>query len=162
MMRADFVPQGPNFWQTSLSHDTADFYVGNRYQRGGSLGSFLKGLLRFVVPIVKSAGKQIGKQALRTGAAIATDVAEGKPLRESAIDRAGEGVEQLIMKRAPKRKRAAGKRATGKRGKRQIGRGKRQKGKGVGKRPAPRTSINAPATKKKRAITKKRDTFGFY
>jgi hypothetical protein len=44
-------------------------------QRGRGLGSFLAGLFRTAMPLIKSAGKAVGKQALSTGLDVARDLA---------------------------------------------------------------------------------------
>ena len=155
-MRGEVQTENPQFWAEYLKQDNSDIFTGSKYQRGGSFGSFLKGLLRFVVPIVKTAGKAIGKQALHTGAAIATDVAEGRNLKEAAIERGTEGVEKLMTR---KRKRASGAKRP------QLGKGKRrQTGRGVGKRPTRKGIKVKPPPKKRSRKTYKRkaDVFGFY
>jgi len=58
-------------------------YRGTPYQRGAGLGSFFKALFRMAVPVMKSAGKQVGKHALSAGANIMADLAKGEPVLES-------------------------------------------------------------------------------
>jgi hypothetical protein len=45
-----------------------------RVQRGNGLGSFFRGLFRFVKPVLYSGTKAIGKEALKTGSNIITDI----------------------------------------------------------------------------------------
>lgn len=49
-------------------------YVGAPYQRGSSIGSFLGGVFCFVLPLLKRSVNAVGKEALRAGFNIATDV----------------------------------------------------------------------------------------
>lgn len=60
-------------------------YVGSRYQRGhGGIGRFLAGLFRRVLPVLHSGAKFLGKEALRTGMNIASDVAvRNTPFKEA-------------------------------------------------------------------------------
>ena len=71
-------------------------FVGGRGQRGHGIGSVLSGLFRSAVPFLKRGMKFLGKQALKTGAEIASDVADGKDFAESARQRVGARVNQYI------------------------------------------------------------------
>ena len=62
-------------------------FVGARIQRGHGLGSIFGGLFRSVLPLLKSLGMTVGKQALRTGAQMAGDVLGGQNIKESAKSR---------------------------------------------------------------------------
>ena len=44
-------------------------------QRGHGIGSFLRGLWRTVRPVLWSSAKAVGREALRTGAKVMTDIA---------------------------------------------------------------------------------------
>ena len=150
VMRVDFTPQSPQEWHQHFEASRGDVFVGDRYQRGGSLGSFLRGLLRFVLPMVKSAGGVVAKEALRTGAAIASDVAEGKPIGQAALTHATRGAENLADE-------AMGAASA------ELQRRKAQRGRGLGKRPT--KSINTlaqPPQKKAKGKKKKQDVFGFF
>lgn len=58
-------------------------YRGTPYQRGAGLGSFFKALFRMAVPVIRSAGKQVGKHALSAGANVMADLVKGQPVFES-------------------------------------------------------------------------------
>src|SRR6188768_4020615 len=73
----------------------ADYYIrqsgsglpvfqGFRGQRGHGLGSMLSGLFRSAVPMLKRGLATFGKHALKTGLAIASDVADGTSFKDSA------------------------------------------------------------------------------
>ena len=66
-------------------------FRGNRVQRGHGLGNMFKGLLKSVVPLVKSGAKSLGKQALSTGLDITRDVLSGQNFKDAArqIERDG-------------------------------------------------------------------------
>ena len=49
-----------------------------RVQRGNGIGSFFRGLFRFVKPLYSGA-KAIGKEALKTGSNIITDMLNKEP-----------------------------------------------------------------------------------
>ena len=76
-------------------------FVGGRGQRGHGLGSILSGFFRSAVPFLKRGLKFLGKQALRTGAEIATDVADGKDFAESTRQRVGARVNQFMPSLIP-------------------------------------------------------------
>lgn len=59
-------------------------YVGAPYQRGSGIGSFLGGVFRYVLPLIKRSAKAVGKEALNAGLNIAADVGENnKPFKEA-------------------------------------------------------------------------------
>ena len=50
-----------------------------RVQRGNGIGSFFRGLFRFVKPLLYSGLKAVGKEALKTGSNIITDILNKGP-----------------------------------------------------------------------------------
>jgi len=50
-----------------------------RLQRGNGIGSFFRGLFRFVKPLLYSGAKAVGKEALKTGSHIITDFLNKEP-----------------------------------------------------------------------------------
>ena len=48
-------------------------------QRGNGIGSFFRGLFCFVNPLLYSGSKDVGKQALKTGSHILTDILNKEP-----------------------------------------------------------------------------------
>jgi len=50
-----------------------------RVQRCNGIGSFFMGLFRFVKPLLYSGAKVVGKQALKTGSNIITDMLNKEP-----------------------------------------------------------------------------------
>ena len=75
-------------------------YVGSNYQRGkGGVGSFLAGLFRRVLPLLRSGAKGVGKEALCTGAHIISDIAmRNIPVNESVRNRKQESANNLKRK----------------------------------------------------------------
>jgi len=67
-------------------------FQGSRRQRGHGFGSVLSGLFRSAVPMLK----RIGKQALTTGAYIASDMLGGKKFDESARARVRQGINSFL------------------------------------------------------------------
>ena len=68
-------------------------FQGSRGQRGHGFGSVLSGLFRSAVPMLK----RIGKQALTTGAYIASDMLGGKKFDEAAKSRVREGINSFLQ-----------------------------------------------------------------
>jgi hypothetical protein len=50
-----------------------------RVQRGNGIGSFFRGLFRFVKPLLYSGARAVGKEALKTGSNIITDTLTKEP-----------------------------------------------------------------------------------
>ena len=67
-------------------------FQGTRGQRGHGFGSVLSGLFRSAMPMLK----RIGKQALTTGAHIASDMLSGKKFGESARSRVRQGINSFL------------------------------------------------------------------
>jgi hypothetical protein len=109
------------------------------YQRGGGLGSLFRGIFRVLMPVLKRVGKSVGKQALTTGAQIASDLVAGDSIKASAKKRGRSGAASLFQKAA----------------------GHLQEGEGLGRRPAKRHRT-PPLAKAKKRKTKVEDQLGFY
>jgi hypothetical protein len=76
-------------------------YSGPLYVKGYGIGSWLGGLFRAVVPFIKSRGMSVGKQLLKTGVDVLSDVQQNKTFKESLKDRRGdifENMTEAIMK----------------------------------------------------------------
>src|SRR5215469_9185478 len=71
-------------------------FQGSRTQAGHGLGSIFSGLFRFAMPLLKSLGISLGNQALRTGAQIATDVADGQAFSDSTKKRVNETIKRYV------------------------------------------------------------------
>lgn len=70
-------------------------FVGSKNQRGHGFGSLLSGLFKTVAPILKSGLSKLGKHAASTGISIAGDVLRGQDIKDSAKNRALEGIKNL-------------------------------------------------------------------
>jgi len=55
------------------------YRVSFRVQRGNGIGSFFRGLFRFVKPLLYSGAKAVGKEAFKTGSNIITDMLNKEP-----------------------------------------------------------------------------------
>lgn len=84
-----------DYYMTQCGNGIPGVFAGARNQRGHGLGSMLSGLFRRAMPIIKRGLKVFGKQALRTGANIANDVASGHEFSTSAKTRMKEGIKQI-------------------------------------------------------------------
>ena len=121
------------------------FQRGYGRQTGAGIGDVLRGIWRFLLPVIRRAGTTVGREALSTGERILDKIAEGENVKESVITEGKKGIDNLIEK-----------------GRKQIGSGaiKRRRT----KVPIPihqtivgRTVIKPPTKKRKRI-----DTFGLY
>lgn len=74
-------------------------YVGSPYQRGRGIGSFLGGLFRTILPLIKRGARAVGKEAVRAGTNVVSDIIDdGVPFRESLRSRLGESGKNLKRK----------------------------------------------------------------
>ncbi len=148
-MRVTFNPQSGAFWQKQLQRGGGPGFQGYSYQRGSGIGSILRGIMRFILPVATQAGRAIGRQALRSGASAATDILAGDDPKEALIKHGTTGASKLLRKGA----RKAAKRL--------------QKGRGIGRRPGvARRTINNTRVVKKRTLKqgkkKNKDALGLY
>lgn len=49
-------------------------YIGSPHQRGHGIGSFLGGLFHRIIPLLKQGARAVGKEALRAGVNVASDI----------------------------------------------------------------------------------------
>ncbi|KAK3920626.1 Adenylosuccinate synthetase 2, chloroplastic [Frankliniella fusca] len=76
------------------------YYEGSSYQKGHGIGSWLGGLFRTVLPLLKSGATAVGREAARAGAHVLADVVSGDTFADSAKRHAGEAVQNLKRKAA--------------------------------------------------------------
>jgi hypothetical protein len=68
-------------------------------QRGHGIGSFLRNLFRLVRPVIWSGVKAVGKESLRTGTKILTDIADtDRRPRDIITSHVGDSAQNLIQK----------------------------------------------------------------
>ncbi len=90
-MRSEYTPLSHAIWVEYLSQPDAQAggniigFRGDRYQRGAGIGNILRGLFRIIVPLAKSAGKSIGREALTAGGKIAKDVLDGERIETAVV-----------------------------------------------------------------------------
>ena len=73
-------------------------YVGTRYQRGHGLGSIFGSLFKSAVPLLKRGAKTLGREALKTGLNLASDVMEGQNVTQAAKSRLKSTGQNLLQK----------------------------------------------------------------
>lgn len=74
-------------------------YIGSPNQRGHGIGSFLGGLFRRILPLLKQGARAVGKEAVRTGINVATDIMDsGVRPKEAFKTRLRESGENLKRK----------------------------------------------------------------
>ncbi len=95
-------------------------FVGYSGQRGHGLGSMLGGLVRKAMPLLQRGLKSFGKQALKTGMEIVSDVVDGQSPKMAARRRIGQGIKRGVKRGIKHIAREANIRP-------QIGRGRRRK-----------------------------------
>lgn len=78
------------------------FYAGSLHQKGYGIGSFLGGLFRSVLPLLRSGAVAVGREAARAGAHVLADVAAGDPVADSLKSHADQALTNLKRKAAAK------------------------------------------------------------
>lgn len=86
------------YYKQQLGHGVSVVYRGALHQRGHGIGSFLGGLFRTVTPLLKSGAKAIGKEALRTGINVLSDVVSTVPPKQAISSRMKEFTSTLKRK----------------------------------------------------------------
>ncbi len=155
-MRVQFNPQSNEFWRAHYAQRGGNPFQGYAFQRGAGIGSIFKGLLRVILPVAKSAGRTVGKQALKSGAAIMSDVLDGRDIGEAAVAHGKRGVGMLarnaVRKVTGKKKKKRRRRQTG------GGLGQRKTQKSINKRGIPKKKTRKTAKRRQ----KKQDALGTY
>ena len=77
------------------------YFVGVPYQRGAGIGSVFRSIFRFLMPMIKSAGKELGREGLATSARVLGNLAQGQDLRSSVVNETSEGLKNLIDRTQP-------------------------------------------------------------
>ncbi len=101
-MRQQFNPENFNIWLDYYTGQASQVgygmvgFRGTPYQRGAGLGSFFRSLFRMAIPIIKSVGSRVGKQALSTGAHVAADVLHGRPIGQALEEHGKAGASNLL------------------------------------------------------------------
>ena len=177
MVHVRFDPSSasfPNYHQIGFGSDynyfkgLPPYQIGFGYQqRGAGLGDILKGIWRFLLPVIKSPaareiGQTLGKEAISSGSKILTRVIEGDPLKTAALEEGRSAAESLLEKGIEKVRRRSkqtgsgfGPRTVASFGDKYINRSKNKRQHILSRTVIKPKSINR---KKKRRI----DAFGFY
>ena len=64
------------------------YFAGARVQQGYGLGNLFSSIAKSVLLLVKKDTKTLGKQVLQSGVDFASDVLQGKNVKQAAIDQA--------------------------------------------------------------------------
>ncbi|HEX4850743.1 MAG TPA: hypothetical protein VFV08_08060 [Puia sp.] len=87
---------------TSPTHGPGSYYgtfSGMPYQRGTGIGSVFRSLWRFLIPLGREAGRELGKQGLVSGVRALSSVLEGeKSLKNALADEGKAGLKNLLDK----------------------------------------------------------------
>lgn len=91
-----------HYLNTAQGKGPQTIHQGGRGQRGGGIGSFLKGLFRQVFPYLKGGAKALGEELLKGGVGLIKDNFKGKSLKESLGARVREAGSSLTERAARK------------------------------------------------------------
>lgn len=71
---------------------------GLNRQTGAGIGDVLRGIWRYILPVIRKAGTSVGKEALSTGERILDKIAEGANVKEAVIEEGKKGIDTLLEK----------------------------------------------------------------
>lgn len=86
------------YYMNQAGSGFGEFYSGPIYQRGYGIGSFLGGLFKTVLPLLKRGGIAVGKELLRNGTNLVHDLENNVDPRTALTKRAKETVGNLQRK----------------------------------------------------------------
>lgn len=86
------------YYMDQAGSGIGEFYSGPIYQRGYGIGSFLGGLFKSVLPILKRGGVTVGREVLKNGTNFLNDVQNNIKPQTAMKNRARETVENLKRK----------------------------------------------------------------
>ena len=94
-----------NYYLSQVCHGIP-YFSGARVQQGYGLGNLFSSIAKSVLPLVKKGAKTLGKQVLKSGVDFASDVLQGKNVKQTAIDLAKAAGTNLLQVVQQKRKAA--------------------------------------------------------
>lgn len=86
----------------------SNYYSGAAYQRGFGIGSYLGGIFRSALPLLKSSARYLGDELLRTGSHFLSDIADRRPAREALKTRFGDMTDRVSSKIAQRLQSGSG------------------------------------------------------
>jgi len=72
------------------------YFSGTPYQRGAGIGSIFGSLFRYLMPMLKTFGKEIGREGLSVGSRVLNDLASGSDVRNAVVNNASDGLRNLL------------------------------------------------------------------
>jgi hypothetical protein len=75
-----------------------DYQRGYGRQIGGGVGDVLRSIWRYLLPVVRTAGTTLGREALSTGERIIDKIAEGENVKEAVITEGKKSLDTLLHK----------------------------------------------------------------
>lgn len=95
----DFIQEGGGVENESkYFRGSEPFQRGWGIQSGDGIGSVLKGLWRFFLPIVRRVGTAVGEEALSTGQRVMDRMKEGESLKDVVASEGKRGIDNVLDK----------------------------------------------------------------
>jgi hypothetical protein len=104
MVRIDYDPDRDLDWDRFFIEQIGrgpyfegfDYQRGGSFQHGGGIGSIFRGLMNFLLPIGKTMGRQLGREAVATGARVLGDYANGENIRSAVRKESRKGLSNFL------------------------------------------------------------------
>ena len=103
-MKVPYVCCPKRFEDHYVSHvgNGLPYYQGMSLQKGYGLGSFFRRMFRAALPFLVKGGQSVGKEALRTGTQVMSDVLAGENIKDSAKKRTKEAGKNIARRAVDK------------------------------------------------------------
>lgn len=78
------------------------YFKGRPYMRGTGIGALFSSIYRFLLPLAKSIGHEVGREGLSVGAKVIGDIAKGEEPKKALSTHSREGLRNLMAKASEK------------------------------------------------------------
>ena len=72
------------------------FFEGQQFQRGNGLSSVFSTIFRYLLPIGKTIGKELGKEGIQMSSRVLNRLAGGENLRDSLVTESQKGLKNVV------------------------------------------------------------------
>jgi hypothetical protein len=111
MVHVTFDPDSVD-WQEffEMQHGGAYYFEGLPYMRGAGIGSIFSTLFKYLMPLGKTIGRELGKEGINTGARLLNRISSGEDLKSSLTSESQQGLKNLVDRVYEKRQKGEGRR----------------------------------------------------
>jgi hypothetical protein len=93
----DFIPMSGGGIPEDYFKGASPFQRGYG-QKGAGIGDVMKGIWRFILPVMRRVGTTVSEEALNTGQRALGRVMQGEPIKEALVSEGKKGVDKVLEK----------------------------------------------------------------